>query len=468
MKDYYSILGVSPNVSQEVLDAVYKNLVKNQVDNIEEIKEAYKILSNTTMRGEYDERLKNKSDNSDIIEENADIIEFKYNTNTQYHNGKKTFAIIAIIMILIVVLLSLITSIDDSSKSPEISDSSPTVENYNDTNNLTDYHTESDSVGESETVSEIVTPEKYYIADGTTFSEGIAFIECTNGDVFAINTNGEKLFEIEDCNDLNVISEIRNGTFVYNDCLYNISGEIIASPQKSNFDNICYECNNYLIVEKLEESYKGDTKLYGVINNNGEWEIPLSPVGKWSYKKDFNTTELYYWEDDNINQSYDYKFGDPSFGYSFYEDGYVAYSNDYLNPYCHIFDKNGNFLVDITEYNGTDSIVSNIKNFDFSNGHIFFEAYNGTGNRYIFIMNTKGEFIVEPFKANDITEFWLNDKGFSYDCKNEYLFFDYDGNKIASSQKIFKLDGFNDGLSFAYRESDRCCYVNQKGEIVIE
>ena len=103
MKDYYSILGVSPNVSQEVLDAVYKNLVKNQVYNIEEIEEAYKILSNATMREKYDECLKNNADNCQLDEED-DIIEFEHNETVHKSKKHKPKILLALILIVIVIL----------------------------------------------------------------------------------------------------------------------------------------------------------------------------------------------------------------------------------------------------------------------------------------------------------------------------------------------------------------------------
>lgn len=102
MKDYYSILGVSPNVSQEVLDAVYKNLVKNQVDNIEEIEEAYKILSNATMREEYDESFENNAADCQR-DEIDDIIEFEHNETV--NNSKKHKPKIFPVLILIVIVI---------------------------------------------------------------------------------------------------------------------------------------------------------------------------------------------------------------------------------------------------------------------------------------------------------------------------------------------------------------------------
>ena len=99
MKDYYLILGVSPNVSQEVLAAIYKNLVKNQVDNIEEIEEAYKILSNATLREEYDNKLKNNTDNHQ-----HDNMKQEVNETIRGPIKRKPKYLLSIIIIAIVIL----------------------------------------------------------------------------------------------------------------------------------------------------------------------------------------------------------------------------------------------------------------------------------------------------------------------------------------------------------------------------
>lgn len=69
-KDYYEILEVSPNVSDEIIKIAYKSLVKKyHPDNtgniqddkkIKEIKEAYEVLSNLEKRKAYDEAVRMK------------------------------------------------------------------------------------------------------------------------------------------------------------------------------------------------------------------------------------------------------------------------------------------------------------------------------------------------------------------------------------------------------------------------
>ncbi|WP_373532245.1 J domain-containing protein [Vampirovibrio sp.] len=69
MKDYYHILQVHPEASQEVLNGAYRSLVKQfhpdkfhthrkaaMNDKMREINEAYQVLSNAQTRTDYDRR----------------------------------------------------------------------------------------------------------------------------------------------------------------------------------------------------------------------------------------------------------------------------------------------------------------------------------------------------------------------------------------------------------------------------
>ena len=84
MKNYYEILEVDKNASEEVIEKAYKTLAKkyhpdlqnnsNCQDNMRQINEAYEILSNDFKRREYDEKIKRQSvsieEYNRIIQEN--------------------------------------------------------------------------------------------------------------------------------------------------------------------------------------------------------------------------------------------------------------------------------------------------------------------------------------------------------------------------------------------------------------
>ena len=84
MKNYYEILEVDKNASEEVIEKAYKTLAKkyhpdlqnnsNCQDKMRQINEAYEILSNDFKRREYDEKIKRQSvsieEYTRIIQEN--------------------------------------------------------------------------------------------------------------------------------------------------------------------------------------------------------------------------------------------------------------------------------------------------------------------------------------------------------------------------------------------------------------
>ena len=107
-KDYYVILGVHPSVEKVVIDAAYKALAKryhpdkNQNDpettkrQMQEINEAYEILSNEQKRREYDENSENSnfefgdSNDSDTSEQpEYDPLEQDWKIITEYYPNSR-------------------------------------------------------------------------------------------------------------------------------------------------------------------------------------------------------------------------------------------------------------------------------------------------------------------------------------------------------------------------------------------
>ncbi len=82
MKNYYEILEVDKNASEEVIEKAYKTLAKkyhpdlqnNSQNKMQQINEAYEILSNDFKRRQYDEKLQKQSvsveEYNKIIQEN--------------------------------------------------------------------------------------------------------------------------------------------------------------------------------------------------------------------------------------------------------------------------------------------------------------------------------------------------------------------------------------------------------------
>ena len=107
-KDYYAILGVHPSAEKVVIDAAYKALAKryhpdkNQNDpettkrQMQEINEAYEILSNEQKRREYDENSENSnfefgdSNDSDTSEQpEYDPLEQDWKIITEYYPNSR-------------------------------------------------------------------------------------------------------------------------------------------------------------------------------------------------------------------------------------------------------------------------------------------------------------------------------------------------------------------------------------------
>ena len=119
MKNYYEILEVDKNASDEVIKVAYKSLVKkyhpdlkegqekqNAENKIKEINEAYDILSDKFKKSEYDENLINENisteEYNNILNENIklkkelnylkNVYNRSYNRNNSYSNSKNNYS----------------------------------------------------------------------------------------------------------------------------------------------------------------------------------------------------------------------------------------------------------------------------------------------------------------------------------------------------------------------------------------
>ena len=100
MKNYYEILEVSPNASYEVIEKAYKTLAKKYHPDIQprdklywaevnfkEITEAYDVLSNPTLRKDYDAKLKYDTFNSQANNFNQYPPQYEDSNYNQYTNN---------------------------------------------------------------------------------------------------------------------------------------------------------------------------------------------------------------------------------------------------------------------------------------------------------------------------------------------------------------------------------------------
>lgn len=441
MENYYNLFGVDKNVSKEVLDAVYKNLIKTATESEKsKLNYAYSILSDPTKRAEYDAKLKNEHTTQSRPQQYHQPQE--HQTVAQ---KKKGGCLKVIIIAVIIIVLFLI--IKNCSNNTETDANTNTNDNYTDS-----------SVSE-EGEKPLITKD-YGIVDGTNFSDGIAFIECKNGDIYAIDTKGKKLFEVDEAEDLSGLGGYQNGVMTYKNSLYDKSFNVITTPDESGYDRIEYQSEGNIIVSKYVESYIGDERLYGVINSNGEWEIELCNLGSWC--DDYYT---YSWSDGYIDAE-----EIPNNPYKF-DDCYMGQDDKGVK----LVDYNNNVLIDLSQYNQPD-------HFSYYNGYLLFDAYNENNVKYAFLLNKDGSFAIEPVRLYETAKiskldshgFYVeNDVWMSVGEENAgpCFFVEYDGNIIEYDEDIKYINGFPNGLTIMYKDTflgSEAYYMNYKGEKVIE
>ncbi len=437
-KDYYDLFGVDRNVSKEVLDAVYRNTMKNATTEDKYIlRHAYEVLSSPEKRSSYDAKLKQEfSDKQNTYTSDSSI------QNISTPNQKKSGCLKWVVIVIIIAVIFF------------------AVKNCDSNENKTNDNSTTTSSQQSEEGKKPLITKNYGIVDATKFSEGIAFIKCKNGDVYAIDTTGKKLFEIPDCEEFNSFWAYENGTFVYENSLYDTEFNLIASPENNGYDNILYSPDGNIIVSKYVTSYIGDQRLYGVIDSAGKWEINLSETGSFESNACKCT-----WENGDISyegkEVYKYKF----------EDCYLGEDDEGIK----LVDYNNKVLIDLSAYNDP-------QNFSYYNGYLLFEAFNENGAKYAFLLDRSGNFVIDPVRMHSSTIVGeLNSHGFcvendvmlvmgkGFDPSTCY-FVEYNGNIIKYDEDIEYIE-FNNGLACICEEkflSTRYYYINYKGETVIE
>lgn len=184
------------------------------------------------------------------------------------------------------------------------------------------------------TTADTTAPHKAYLnlKEASPFSDGVALVRYTDAEgaekAAAINSAGDILFDLPEGMPLD--ARYKNGICVVGDVIYDKTGAVIASPDKSGYDAlITNDCGGYVLAKKLSPLPAGETKAtaatttttaaatsttlvdtttttvdttqptdttptmpliptgmelsIGVLNNKGEWEHPLStdhPIAK--------------------------------------------------------------------------------------------------------------------------------------------------------------------------------------------
>ena len=372
---------------------------------------------------------------------------------------------------------------------------------------------------------------------GTAFSDGVAFIqyvdENENYKSAAIDTTGKILFEPDENFNLEGTPGYKNGIMVIDNLVYDKTGKVIASPEITGYDKLISEnCNGFVLAMKTEESFSGDKCCFGVLDNKGEWKYPLSdknPIAEVyskqisEYGKQFSsihiseyisdtvlkisfgvvgTDEQYYnivtneltkgyfhYESRNY-QGQDtgiYKYdlsGDRSLilkdivGEIFFENAFIGTAltwneDGYIEGGYKIYDYSGNVITDLSDYKFASNWSNNGDGKYYVNEHLLIPMDNGSGSKYLCLINKSGKTAFEPIKMESWDDFYpLDETGFVYISKNEnqgitYIHYDFSGNKI-EYQDVMEFGGFSEGLALVKNSAGQYYYINVNGEKIIK
>ena len=135
------------------------------------------------------------------------------------------------------------------------------------------------------------------------FIDGVALVPLNNNGFSLIDENGNIIFELEPEEDPrgllrgNLTKRLKcglietsldleeiNGHYSgrYAKTYYDLKGNVVISPDKQGYDETVYSNDFYSVVSKTNESFDGNTVLYGILDMNGEWVMPLSADSEFS------------------------------------------------------------------------------------------------------------------------------------------------------------------------------------------
>ena len=306
-----------------------------------------------------------------------------------------------------------------------------------------------------------------------------------------------------------------DGLYMSGDAVYNMAGEYFISPDIQGYDEIVFDnlfsdivtpCDTGLfLVKKVETSFSGNVTKYGVINEKGEWEMPLTtdhPILKYA-----ETHELYNEDIDYCGNGI-YQLQTDMFDFVYYN----IVTNQITPGYDHIeFD--GNDLIKYNADGSEETLLSNcdasiennlilagvdghfglanlegeiIRDFGndynidtgmpwfYNNEYFLGAAYNPDGDMYCILIDPDGNLAFDPFQIDRDDAYILGDEGITYYNNNEFYLYDLEGNatKIEGYRTV-EADSydFESGLAIAMvnLENDiSYCYINAKGEKVLD
>lgn len=339
------------------------------------------------------------------------------------------------------------------------------------------------------------------IVKATSFYGGVAVITTEDGKKYAIDTQGNKLFDVP-FEDENII--FFGDTASVDDYLINRKGEIIASPKQNGYTGLLTEfIEGHALAYYYEEAAPSAIVKIGVLDEDGQWASPLSENHKilleLNAKAEGGGAEciasaLNAWIDwaimDNCNlmqcrfNSFIYAYmGDHVFVVNdiYYDASTDEIKNNYeksdrlkkmklQEKYMNVQNTNA------INYNNTSYLKYvfsiNLQTTEaYGDGYYFKYLQNETGATFYTVLNENGEQMFDPKIIKDSNHskcICIDREGFVYQDGDNYSYCDVNGNLICQYKNIKKMEPFYDGLAKVQNENDKVSFINKKGEIVIE
>lgn len=167
-------------------------------------------------------------------------------------------------------------------------------------------------------------------------------------------------------------------------------------------------------------------------------------------------------------------------GETFFENAFIGTTltwneDGYVEGGYKIYDYNGNVITDLSDYKFASNWSNNGAGKYYVNEHLLIPMDNGSGSKYLCLINKSGKTAFEPIKMVSGDDFYaLDENGFVYKSVDEndysnvkYKLYDYSGN-ITEYTDVAEFYGFNEGLALVKNTAGQYYYINIKGEKVIK